>query len=115
MCETELSPSGPLWLIVDTQQTMQVYRNGILIGRSKRRARARRSRHARWRLQHPEKKAGAYYSKKYDNGARCRNMQRLTWKAKLQALGNIPGYPARPRSIRCPRFLAVDFSATSRA
>ena len=33
--ETELSPSGPLVVLVSIpQQTMHVYRNGILIGRS---------------------------------------------------------------------------------
>ena len=49
----ELSPSGPLMVLVSVpEQTMHVYRNGILIGRSTREHWLERPLHAGRRLQH---------------------------------------------------------------
>ena len=73
----QLSPSGPVVVLVSIpQQTMHVYRNGILIGRST------VSSGAKGRSTPPgvftilEKKQ-RHYSKKYNN-APMPNMQRLT-------------------------------------
>ena len=110
----QLSPSGPLVVLVSIpEQTMHVYRNGILIGRSS--ISTGSSGHAT-----PggvftilEKKQ-EHYSKKYDN-APMPNMQRLTWTGIAMHSGNLPGYPASHGCVRLPfDFSQLLFSATSK-
>jgi hypothetical protein len=110
----QLSPSGPLMVLVSVpEQTMRVYRNGILIGRST--VSTGSKGHAT-----PGSvfsilgKSQEYYSKKYDN-APMPNMQRLTWTGIAMHSGNLPGYPASHGCIRMPfDFSQLLFSETSK-
>src|SRR5216117_3833970 len=110
----QLSPSGPLMVLVSIpQQTMHVYRNGILIGRST--VSTGSKCHAT-----PGgvftilEKSREHYSKKYDN-APMPNMQRLTWTGIAMHSGNLPGYPASHGCIRLPfDFSQLLFSETSK-
>ncbi len=89
----ELSPSGPLMVLVSIpQQTMQVYRNGILIGRSTVSTGSKGHATPGGVFTILEKKE-THHSKKYDN-APMPNMQRLTWTGIAMHSGNLPGYPA---------------------
>lgn len=110
----QLAPSGPLVVLVSVpEQTLHVYRNGILIGRST--VSTGTKGHATpggvfTILQ----KSKEYYSKKYDN-APMPNMQRLTWTGICMHSGNLPGYPASHGCIRMPfDFSQLLFSATSK-
>ena len=110
----ELSPSGPLMVLVSVpEQTMHVYRNGILIGRSTVSTGAQG--HATpGGVFSILSKQREYYSKKYDN-APMPNMQRLTWTGIAMHSGNLPGYPASHGCIRLPfDFSQLLFSETSK-
>ncbi len=101
----ELSPSGPLMVLVSVpEQTMHVYRNGILIGRSSISTGTKGNATPGGVFSILEKKQ-EHYSKKYDN-APMPNMQRLTWTGIAMHSGNLPGYPASHGCIRLP----FDFS-----
>jgi len=100
-----LSPAGPVVLLVSLPlQTMHVYRNGILVGRTSISSGTK---------SHPTpagvftilEKKQTHRSKKYDN-APMPNMQRLTWSGIAMHSGNLPGYPASHGCIRMP----YDFS-----
>jgi L,D-transpeptidase catalytic domain len=110
----QLSPSGPLMVLVSVpQQTMHVYRNGILIGRSTVSTGSKGHATPGGVFTILEKKQ-EHYSKTYDN-APMPNMQRLTWTGIAMHSGNLPGYPASHGCIRLPYdFSQLLFSATSK-
>jgi len=110
----ELSPSGPLMVLVSIpQQGMNVYRNGILIGRSSVSTGSKGHATPGGVFTILEKKK-THYSKKYDN-APMPNMQRLTWTGIAMHSGNLPGYPASHGCIRLPYdFSQLLFAATSK-
>src|SRR6188472_593635 len=89
----QLSPSGPLMVLVSVpEQTMHVYRNGILIGRSTISTGSKGHATPGGVFSILEKKQ-EYYSKKYDN-APMPNMHRLTDTGICMHSGQLPGYPA---------------------
>ena len=97
----QLSPSGPLMVLVSVpEQTMHVYRNGILIGRTTVSTGSKGHSTPGGVFSILEKKQ-EHYSKKYDN-APMPNMQRLTWTGIAMHSGNLPGYPASHGCIRLP-------------
>src|ERR1700759_2119766 len=108
-----LSPSGPVTVLVSIpQQTMHVYRNGILIGRST--ISSGKGGSTPGGVFSILEKKQEHYSKKYDN-APMPNMQRLTWTGIAMHSGNLPGYPASHGCIRMPfDFSQLLFSATSK-
>jgi hypothetical protein len=110
----ELSPSGPLMVLVSVpQQVMNVYRNGILIGRSTVSTGSKGHATPGGVFTILEKKK-QHYSKKYDN-APMPNMQRLTWTGIAMHSGNLPGYPASHGCIRLPYdFSQLLFATTSK-
>jgi hypothetical protein len=110
----ELSPSGPLMVLISIpQQTMNVYRNGILIGRSSVSTGSKGHATPGGVFTILEKKK-EHYSKKYDN-APMPNMQRLTWTGIAMHSGNLPGYPASHGCIRLPYdFSQLLFATTSK-
>ena len=110
----QLSPSGPLMVLVSVpEQTMNVYRNGILIGRSSVSTGTKGNATPGGVFSILEKKQ-EHYSKKYDN-APMPNMQRLTWTGIAMHSGNLPGYPASHGCIRLPfDFSQLLFSETSK-
>jgi hypothetical protein len=100
-----LSPVGPVMVLVSIpQQTMHVYRNGILIGRSTVSTGAQGHSTPSGVFTILEK-SREHYSKTYNN-APMPNMQRLTWSGVAMHSGNLPGYPASHGCIRLP----YDFS-----
>src|ERR1041384_3468696 len=100
----EISPSGPVVVLVSVpQQTLHVYRNGILIGRSTISS-GKGSSTPGGVFNILEKKA-THRSKKYDN-APMPNMQRLTWTGIAMHSGQLPGYAASHGCVRLP----YDFS-----
>ncbi len=110
----QLSPSGPLMVLVSVpEQTMHVYRNGILIGRSTVSTGTQGNATPGGVFSILEKKA-SHHSKKYNN-APMPNMQRLTWTGIAMHSGNLPGYPASHGCIRLPfDFSQLLFSATAK-
>lgn len=110
----QLSPSGPLMVLVSVpEQTMHVYRNGILIGRSTVSTGTKGHSTPGGVFSILEKKA-THHSKTYDN-APMPNMQRLTWSGIAMHSGNLPGYPASHGCIRLPYdFSQLLFTATSK-
>src|SRR4051794_32101293 len=110
----QISPSGPLVVLVSVpEQTMHVYRNGILIGRSSVSTGSNGHATPGGVFTILEKKQ-EHYSKKYDN-APMPNMQRLTWTGICMHSGNLPGYPASHGCIRMPfDFSTLLFSATAK-
>jgi L,D-transpeptidase-like protein len=101
----QLSPSGPVVVLVSIpQQTMHVYRNGILIGRSTVSTGSKGHSTPGGVFSILEKKQ-THRSKKYDN-APMPYMQRLTWTGIAMHSGALPGYPASHGCIRLP----YDFS-----
>jgi lipoprotein-anchoring transpeptidase ErfK/SrfK len=110
----EVSPSGPVLALVSIpQQTMHVYRNGILIGRTTVSTGTTGHSTPSGVFTILEKKQ-AHYSKKYNN-APMPNMQRLTWSGICMHSGNLPGYPASHGCIRMPYdFSKQFFSATAK-
>ncbi len=109
----QLSPSGPLMVLVSVpEQTMHVYRNGILIGRSTV-STGSKGHSTPGGVFSILGKSKEYYSKKYDN-APMPNMQRLTDTGICMHSGNLPGYPASHGCIRMPYdFSQLLFSTTA--
>jgi hypothetical protein len=109
-----LSPRGPVVVLVSLpQQTMHVYRNGILIGRSSISSGTKGNSTPPGIFSILEKKE-THYSKTYNN-APMPNMQRLTWTGIAMHSGQLPGYPASHGCIRLPYdFSALLFDATSK-
>jgi len=100
-----ISPAGPVVLLVSIPlQTMHVYRNGILVGRTSISSGTKGHKTPTGVFTILEKKE-THRSKKYDN-APMPNMQRLTWSGIAMHSGNLPGYPASHGCIRMP----YDFS-----
>jgi hypothetical protein len=100
-----VSPAGPVVVLVSLPlQTMHVYRNGILVGRSSISSGTKGHQTPTGVFTILEKKE-THRSKKYDN-APMPNMQRLTWSGIAMHSGNLPGYPASHGCIRMP----YDFS-----
>lgn len=100
-----VSPKGPVVLLVSLPlQTMHVYRNGILVGRTSISSGSKGHQTPTGVFTILEKKQ-THRSKKYDN-APMPNMQRLTWSGIAMHSGNLPGYPASHGCIRMP----YDFS-----
>jgi hypothetical protein len=110
----QLAPAGPLMVLVSiSEQTMHVYRNGILIGRSTVSTGSQGHATPGGVFTILEKKE-THRSKKYDN-APMPNMQRLTWTGIAMHSGNLPGYPASHGCIRLPYdFSQLLFVATSK-
>jgi hypothetical protein len=110
----QLSPSGPLMVLVSVpEQTMHVYRNGILIGRSTVSTGSQGHATPGGVFEILEKKQ-EHYSKKYNN-APMPNMQRLTWTGIAMHSGNLPGYAASHGCIRLPfDFSQLLFSSTEK-
>ena len=111
--QPQLSPSGPLMVLVSVpEQTMHVYRNGILIGRSTV-STGSKGHSTPGGVFSILGKSKEYYSKKYDN-APMPNMQRLTDTGICMHSGNLPGYPASHGCIRMPYdFSQLLFSVTA--
>src|SRR3954454_19197043 len=109
-----LSPSGPVMVLVSVpQQTMHVYRNGILIGRSSISTGSAGNDTPGGVFSILEKKQ-EHRSKKYDN-APMPFMQRLTWSGIAMHSGQLPGYAASHGCIRLPYdFSQLLFATTSR-
>ena len=109
----QLSPHGPLVVLVSIpQQTMHVYRNGILIGRStvSTGTKGHSTPGGVFSILEKEK---THHSKKYDN-APMPYMQRLTWSGIAMHSGHLPGYPASHGCIRLPYdFSQLLFDATA--
>jgi len=110
----QLSPSGPVVVLVSIpQQTMHVYRNGILIGRSTVSTGAKGHATPGGVFNILEKKQ-THRSKKYDN-APMPYMQRLTWSGIAMHSGQLPGYPASHGCVRLPYdFSQLLFKATEK-
>ena len=110
----QLSPRGPLVVLVSIpQQTMHVYRNGILIGRSTVSTGAKGHSTPGGVFSILEKKK-THHSKKYDN-APMPYMQRLTWSGIAMHSGALPGYPASHGCVRLPYdFSQLLFKATEK-
>jgi hypothetical protein len=110
----QVSPTGPVVALVSIpQQTMHVYRNGILIGRTTVSTGAKGHGTPSGVFTILEKRE-KHYSKKYNN-APMPNMQRLTWTGIAMHSGNLPGYPASHGCIRMPwDFSRLLFSTTAK-
>ena len=110
----QLSPSGPVVALVSIpQQTMHVYRNGILIGRSTVSTGSKGHATPGGVFSILEKKE-THRSKKYDN-APMPYMQRLTWTGIAMHSGALPGYPASHGCVRLPYdFSQLLFKATAK-
>jgi len=108
----KLSPSGPVVVLVSLPlQTMNVYRNGLLVGRSSISSGTKGHDTPTGVFTILEKKQ-THRSKKYDD-APMPNMQRLTWTGIAMHSGNLPGYPASHGCIRMPYdFSTLLFSIT---
>src|SRR5215472_4402723 len=109
----QLSPNGPVVVLVSIpQQTMHVYRNGILIGRSTISS-GKKGSTPGGVFTILEKKE-THRSKKYDN-APMPNMQRLTWTGIAMHSGQLPGYAASHGCVRLPYdFSQLLFATTNR-
>ena len=109
-----LSPHGPVVVLVSVpQQSMHVYRNGVLIGRTTVSTGSKGNATPGGVFSILEKKQ-EHYSKKYDN-APMPNMQRLTWTGIAMHSGNLPGYPASHGCVRMPfDFSKLLFQATEK-
>jgi lipoprotein-anchoring transpeptidase ErfK/SrfK len=102
---SRVSPAGPVVCLVSLPlQTMSVYRNGILVGRTSISSGTKTNKTPTGVFTILEKKQ-THRSKKYDD-APMPNMQRLTWSGIAMHSGNLPGYPASHGCIRMP----YDFS-----
>jgi len=112
--DPRLSPRGPVVALVSLpQQTMYVYRNGILVGRSSVSS-GRKGNSTPPGVFNILEKKQTHYSKKYNN-APMPNMQRLTWSGIAMHSGQLPGYPASHGCIRLPYdFSTLLFDATSK-
>jgi len=110
----EISPQGPLMILVSVpEQTMHVYRNGVLIGRSTVSTGSKGHATPGGVFSILEKKQ-AHRSKKY-NDAPMPYMQRLTWSGIAMHSGALPGYPASHGCVRLPYdFSQLLFKATEK-
>jgi hypothetical protein len=100
-----VSPAGPVVVLVSLPlQTMHVYRNGILVGRTSISSGTKGHQTPTGVFTILEKKQ-THRSSTY-NDAPMPNMQRLTWSGIAMHSGNLPGYPASHGCIRMP----YDFS-----
>src|SRR5215475_10054531 len=110
----QLSPSGPVVALVSIpQQTIHVYRNGILIGRSTVSTGSKGNDTPPGVFSILEKKE-THRSKKYDN-APMPYMQRLTWTGIAMHSGQLPGYAASHGCIRLPSdFSVLLYDATAK-
>src|SRR5213596_1276320 len=110
----EISPQGPLMILVSIpEQTMHVYRNGVLIGRSTVSTGSKGHSTPGGVFSILEKKQ-THRSKKY-NDAPMPYMQRLTWTGIAMHSGALPGYPASHGCIRLPYdFSQLLFKATDK-
>src|SRR6266576_3367275 len=110
----ELSPRGPLMVLVSIpQQTMHVYRNGILIGRSTV-SRGSKGHSTPGGVFSILEKKPTHHSKTYNN-APMPYMQRLTWSGIAMHSGQLPGYPASHGCVRLPYdFSQLLFKATEK-
>lgn len=110
----EISPQGPLMILVSIpEQTMHVYRNGILIGRSSI-STGSKGHDTPGGVFSILEKQKTYRSKKYEN-APMPNMQRLTWTGIAMHSGQLPGYAASHGCVRLPYdFSQLLFTTTSR-
>ena len=108
----QLSPTGPVVVLVSIpQQTMHVYRNGILIGRSTVSTGSKGHATPGGVFSILEKKQ-THHSKTYDD-APMPYMQRLTWTGIAMHSGQLPGYPASHGCVRLPYdFSQLLFKAT---
>src|SRR5205814_6624636 len=112
-CPPEISPQGPLMILISIpEQTMHVYRNGVLIGRSTV-STGSKGHETPGGVFSILQKSKEYYSKKYDN-APMPNMQRLTWTGIAMHSGQLPGYAASHGCVRLPYdFSQLLFATTS--
>jgi len=102
---SKVSPAGPVVVLVSLPlQTMHVYRNGILVGRTSISSGTKGHKTPTGVFTILEKKQ-THRSSTY-NDAPMPNMQRLTWSGIAMHSGNLPGYPASHGCIRMP----YDFS-----
>ena len=110
----EISPQGPLMILVSIpEQTMHVYRNGALIGRSTVSTGSKGHSTPGGVFSILEKKQ-THRSKKY-NDAPMPYMQRLTWTGIAMHSGALPGYPASHGCVRLPYdFSQLLFKATEK-
>jgi hypothetical protein len=110
----EISPQGPLMILVSVpEQTMHVYRNGVLIGRSTVSTGSKSHSTPGGVFSILEKKP-THRSKTYNN-APMPYMQRLTWTGIAMHSGALPGYPASHGCIRLPYdFSQLLFKATEK-
>ncbi len=110
----EISPDGPLMILVSIpEQTMHVYRNGILIGRSSVSTGSKGHSTPGGVFSILEKKQ-THHSKTYNN-APMPYMQRLTWSGIAMHSGQLPGYAASHGCVRLPYdFSQLLFSTTNR-
>ena len=110
----QLSPTGPVVVLVSLpQQTLHVYRNGILIGRSTV-STGTKGRSTPGGVFNILEKKQTHHSKKYNN-APMPYMQRLTWSGIAMHSGHLPGHPASHGCIRLPYdFSELLFKATAK-
>jgi hypothetical protein len=110
----EISPQGPLMILVSIpEQTMHVYRNGILIGRSTVSTGSKGHSTPGGVFSILEKQQ-THRSKTYNN-APMPYMQRLTWTGIAMHSGALPGYPASHGCVRLPYdFSQLLFKATEK-
>jgi hypothetical protein len=110
----EISPQGPLMILVSVpEQTMHVYRNGILIGRSTVSTGSKGHATPGGVFSILEKKQ-THRSKTYNN-APMPYMQRLTWSGIAMHSGQLPGYAASHGCVRLPYdFSQLLFSTTNK-
>jgi hypothetical protein len=110
----EVSPQGPLMILVSIpEQTMHVYRNGILIGRSTVSTGSKGHSTPGGVFSILEKQQ-THRSKTYNN-APMPYMQRLTWTGIAMHSGALPGYPASHGCVRLPYdFSQLLFKATEK-
>jgi hypothetical protein len=110
----QVSPSGPVVVLVSIpQQSMHVYRNGILIGRSTVSTGSKGHSTPGGVFSILEKKQ-THHSKTYNN-APMPYMQRLTWSGIAMHSGALPGYPASHGCVRLPYdFSQLLFKATEK-
>jgi hypothetical protein len=101
----EVSPNGPVMVLVSLpQQTLHVFRNGVLIGRSSISS-GRPGHSTPAGVYTILEKAEVHHSKTYHD-APMPYMQRLTWEGIAMHSGQLPGYAASHGCVRLP----FDFS-----
>jgi len=110
----EISAQGPLMVLVSIpEQTMHVYSNGVLIGRSTVSTGSKSHSTPGGVFSILEKKQ-THRSKTYNN-APMPYMQRLTWTGIAMHSGALPGYPASHGCVRLPYdFSQLLFKATEK-